>query len=529
MRLTPLLALFSVALACAAEPAKRPPNIVLLYSDDIGWGDLGCYGAKVIPTPNLDRLAAQGTRFTAGYCTSATCTPSRYSLLTGEYAWRRQGTGVLPGDANMIIRPGRPTLPASLAKLGYATGVVGKWHLGLGGESVDWNKPINPCPNQIGFSYSYIMAATGDRVPTVFVEDGTVVGLDPKDPIEVSYKQPFPGDPDLTTAAERAKLKMDWSHGHNMALVNGVGRIGWMKGGKAALWNDETMGDVFADKACAFIAANKAKPFFLYYASHENHVPRVHNPRYAGRTPLGPRGDAVVAFDDQVGRILAELEKQGLAENTLVIYTSDNGPVLDDGYKDQAVERNKAAGHLPAGPFRGGKYSILEGGTRVGFIVRWPGQAPVGQVSDALFSQVDLPVVFTKVAGGDPAEFLKLDGVDTSAALKGGAGRETVISSTQANTLSIRDARWKFIPGVGGAAKAKNGGAKATGPLVALLGSDEDLERDRREQTGPRLFDLLADPAERKNVAAENPEVVARLRAKLDAAKAKGVAQPLPQ
>jgi arylsulfatase A-like enzyme len=312
-------------------------------------------------------------------------------------------------------------------------------------------------------------------------------------------------------------------------LVNGVGRIGWMKGGKAALWNDEAMGDVFADKACAFIAANKAKPFFLYYASHENHVPRVHHPRYAGRTPLGPRGDAVVAFDDQVGRILAELDRQGVAGETLVIFTSDNGPVLDDGYKDQAVERNKAAGHLPAGPFRGGKYSILEGGTRVGFIARWPGRTPAGRVSDVLLSQVDLPAVFTKLAGGDPTPFLQLDGVDTSAALTGGAGRETVISSTQANTLSIRDARWKFIPGVGGAAKAKNGGAKATGPLVALLGSEDDLERDRREQTGPRLFDLLNDPAERKNVAAENPEVVARLRAKLDEQKAKGVAQPLPQ
>ena len=528
MRLTPFLALCSALVAFAAEPAKRSPNIVLLYSDDIGWGDLGCYGAKAIPTPNLDRLAAAGVRFTAGYCTSATCTPSRYSLLTGEYAWRRKGTGVLPGDANMIIKPGRPTMPASLAKLGYATGVVGKWHLGLGGESVDWNKPISPSPNQIGFSYSYIMAATGDRVPTVFVENGGVVGLDPKDPIEVSYKQPFPGDPDLTTAAERAKLKMDWSHGHNMALVNGVGRIGWMKGGKAALWNDETMGDVFADKACAFIANNKDKPFFLYYASHENHVPRVHHPRYAGRTPLGPRGDAVVAFDDQAGRILAELDKHGLADNTLVIYTSDNGPVLDDGYKDQAVERNQAAGHRPAGPFRGGKYSILEGGTRVGFIARWPGRTPAGKVSDALISQVDLAAVFTKLAGGDPAEFLKLDGVDVAAALTGGAGRETLISSTQANTLSIRDARWKFIPGVGAPGKAKNTAANATGPF-ALVGSAEDLARDRRDQAGPRLFDLLADPSERKNVAAEHPEVVDRLRTKLEEQKAKGVAQPLPQ
>jgi arylsulfatase A-like enzyme len=284
------------------------------------------------------------------------------------------------------------------------------------------------------------------------------------------------------------------------------------------------MGDTFADKACGFIARNKDKPFFLYYASHENHVPRVHHPRYAGKTPLGPRGDAVVAFDDQVGRILAELDKQGLAENTLVIYTSDNGPVLDDGYKDQAVERNKAAAHAPAGPFRGGKYSILEGGTRVGFIARWPGHTPVAKVSDALISQVDLPAVFTKVAGGDPAEFLKLDSVDSSAALTGGPGRETLISSTQGNVLSIRDARWKFISGVGAPGKGK----KAQGPLVDLLGSEADQAADRRDQAGPRLFDLQADPGERNNLAKEHPEVVARLRSLLEAQRAKGVAQPLP-
>ncbi len=516
--------LFVISPEPASAAENRPPNIVLLYSDDIGWGDLGCYGSRAIPTPNLDKLAAQGTRFTAGYCTSATCTPSRYSLMTGEYAWRRQGTGVLPGDARLIIKPGRPTMASSLAKLGYATGVVGKWHLGLGSGSVDWNKKIDPSPNQIGFGYSFIMAATGDRVPTVYVEDGSVVGLDPNDPIEVSYKNAYPGDPDLTTDAERAKLKMDWSHGHNMALVNGVGRIGWMKGGRTALWNDETLGDAFAQKACAFIARNKDKPFFLYYASHENHVPRVHHPRYAGRTPLGPRGDAVVAFDDQAGRILAELDKHGLAENTLVIYSSDNGPVLDDGYKDGAVEKNKRAGHTPAGPFRGGKYSILEGGTRVGFIARWPGRTPAGKVSEALISQVDLPAVFTRVAGGNPAEFLQLDSVDTSAALSGGAGRETLISSTQANLLSIRDTRWKFIPGLVGPAKGK----PSAGPLVDLLGSEEAQSNDRRDQSGPRLFDLQTDPAELHNVAAEHPEIVERLKARLQEQRAKGVAQPLP-
>ncbi len=527
MRLLPLVGLLVSGVLAVAAP--RPPNIVLLYADDIGWGDLGCYGAKVIPTPHLDRLASQGLRFTAAYAASATCTPSRYSLLTGEYAWRRQGTGILSGDARLIIKPGRPTMPASLARSGYATGVVGKWHLGLGDGVVDWNRRIDPSPNQIGFTYSFIMAATGDRVPTVFVEDGAVVGLDPQDPIEVSYQAPYPGDPDLKDPAERAKLRMDWSHGHNMAAVNGIGRIGWMKGGRAARWNDETLGDTFADKACAFIARHKEKPFFLYYASHENHVPRAHHPRYAGRTPLGPRGDAVVAFDDQVGRILAELDKHGLAEDTLVVFTSDNGPVLDDGYRDDAVRLNRLAGHSPAGPFRGGKYGILEGGTRVGFIARWPGHAPAGQVSAALVSQVDLPAVFTRVAGGNPTEFLRLDACDITAALSGGPGRRTLLAGTQDNLVSIRDERWKFIPGSGAAAAGQKPAARPTGPLADLLGADADIERDLRERRGPRLFDLLADPGELRNLAGANPEKVAELKAALAAERAKGVGQPLPR
>lgn len=520
MRLAPVLASLLALSSLTALAAERPPNIVLLYSDDIGWGDYGCYGAKVIPTPAIDRLASQGTRFTSGYCTSATCTPSRYSLLTGEYAWRRKGTGILPGDARLIIAPGRPTLPASLAKQGYVTGIVGKWHLGLGGENVDWNKHISPTPNEIGFGYSFIMAATGDRVPCVYVENGNVVGLDPKDPIEVSYKQPFPGDPDLKTPEARAKLSMDWTNGHNMALVNGVGRIGWMKGGQAARWNDETLGETFTDKACAFIAANKAKPFFLYYAAHENHVPRVPNPVHRGKTPLGPRGDAVVAFDAHVAQILAELDKQGLAENTLVILTSDNGPVLDDGYKDKAIALNKAAGHLPAGPFRGGKYSIYEGGTRVSMLARWPGHTPAGQVSDQVVSQIDFAASFTKLAGGDPAEFLKIDGMDNSGVFLGAkSARDHVIVQALQNNLAIRDGDWKYIPAY--ARKGQKG--QRPGGI-----EEPDREKEVVDGQGEQLYDLVKDPGESRNLASENPEVVQRLKAKLEAAKAKGFALPLP-
>ncbi|NBX34582.1 arylsulfatase, partial [bacterium] len=224
--------------------------------------------------------------------------------------------------------------------------------------------------------------------------------------------------------------------------------------------------------------------------------------------------------DEQVGRILAELAKHGLAENTLVVMSSDNGPVLDDGYKDRAVELNAKAGHTPAGPFSGGKYSILEGGTRVSLIARWPGHAPAGKVSDALVSQVDFPAVFTKLAGGDPAEFLALDGVDVSAAFSGGRGRDHIISSTQALNLSYRDERWKYIPGMG-KRRAKS--------QAVVDRNEQNDEIENLNAANDRLYDLQADPGEKRNVIKEHPEVAARLKAALEAAKAKGVAQPLPR
>ncbi len=517
MRLAAVLCL----LAVAAPGAVERPNIVLIYADDIGWGDLGCYGAKAIPTPNIDRLAAQGARFTSGYCTSATCTPSRYSMLTGEYAWRRKGTNVLPGDAALVIPTSRPTVATALRDAGYATAVVGKWHLGLGarkGEeagSLDWNKPIAPGPREVGFQFSFIMAATGDRVPTVYVRDGSVVGLDPKDPIEVSYKGPFPGDPDLKSEAIRRTLRQDWSHGHNMALVNGVGRIGWMRGGKAAVWDDTTMGDVFAGQAARWIESVKDKPFFLYYASHENHVPRVVHPRHAGKTPLGPRGDAVVAFDEQVGRILEALERSGVAGKTLVLLSSDNGPVLDDGYKDEAFERNRDAGHLPAGPFRGGKYSPHQGGTRVSLLARWPGVIKPGAVSDALVSQVDFPATLARLGGADPAPFAALDSVDVSASIRDGSPvRDHVVSHAGGPRYSLREGNWAYVaPYAAANLRTYHGPGHVTpGPTNV-----------------DQLHDLEKDPGERRNVAADNPEVVARLKARLDAARAKGENQPLPR
>ena len=320
--MNPVVLLALLPFAAAAET----PNIILIYADDLGFGDVSCNGATAVRTPNIDRIAKEGVNFSAGYATSATCTPSRFSMLTGKYAWRQEGTGILPGDAALIIDPAQPTLPGMLQKAGYRTGVVGKWHLGLGGKGgVDWNQPIKPSPNEVGFDFSHIMAATGDRVPCVYVEDGKVVNLDPADPIEVSYKQAFPGLP--TGTKDRATLKLDWSHGHNMAIVNGIGRIGYMKGGTKALWKDEDMADHFTGQALRFIRESKDGPFFLYFALHDIHVPRVPHPRFVGKTSMGSRGDAIVQADWQVGEVLRLLDELELAQNSIVIFSSDNGPV----------------------------------------------------------------------------------------------------------------------------------------------------------------------------------------------------------
>ena len=231
-------------------------------------------------------------------------------------------------------------------------------------------------------------------MPCVFVENRRVVGLDPKDPIQVSYQKPIGDEP--TGKDHPELLKMHPSHGHDQTIVNGISRIGYMTGGKAARWVDEEIADTITGKAVAFIEKHKEEPFFLYFATHDIHVPRVPHPRFAGKSGLGPRGDAILQFDWSVGEILKTLDRLGLAQSTLVIFSSDNGPVVDDGYKDQAVEL--LDGHKPGGPLRGGKYSAFDAGTRVPLVVRWPGQVQPG-VSEALACQIDLPASMAALTG----------------------------------------------------------------------------------------------------------------------------------
>ncbi len=481
----------------------RTPNVILIYADDLGYGDVGCYGATKVQTPNIDRIAREGIRFTNAHSASATCTPSRYALMTGEYAWRRKGTGILPGDARLIVEPGRVTLPSLMQKAGYKTGAVGKWHLGLGAGDLDWNAEIKPGPLDIGFDYCFLIPATGDRVPCVFVEDRRVVGLDPKDPIQVSYKQPVGDEP--TGKDHPELLKMHPSHGHDQTIVNGISRIGYMGGGKAARWVDEDIADTITGKAVQFIERHKAEPFFLYFSTHDIHVPRVPHPRFAGKSGLGPRGDVIMQLDWCVGEVLRTLDKLALTENTMLVFTSDNGPVVDDGYKDKAVEL--LDGHKPAGPLRGGKYSAFDAGTRVPFLVRRPGRVMPAE-SNALVCQIDLLASMAALAGQRLDSQAGPDSFDVSAALLGKSqtGRDHLVE--HAGVLSLIKGDWKYIePGRGGRVNANTNTELGNAPQA-------------------QLYNLKDDLGEKKNLAAEQPEIVKEMAAMLAKIRADGRTRP---
>jgi arylsulfatase A-like enzyme len=487
-----------IAVSCSNAPSTKiaddtstDPNIVVIYMDDLGYGDVSAYGATEIKTPNMDALANAGVRFTDGYASSATCTPSRYALLTGVYPWRNSDARILPGTAPLIISTEQITVPKMLKKKGYQTAVVGKWHLGLGTGVVDWNETVSPGPNEVGFDYAYIMAATQDRVPTVYLENGKVVGLDPNDPIEINYKENFEGQP--TGLDNPELLKMHWHHGHNNTIVNGIPRIGFMKGGDAAKWVDKDMADHFLDKAMEYVKSHKGKPFFLYYALQQPHVPRTPHPRFVGKSGMGPRGDVILEADWCIGKFMKSLEEKGILENTLVIFTSDNGPVLNDGYYDEAVE--KIGGHKPAGPLRGGKYSLFEAGTRIPFVTYWKGRIEP-QVSNALVCQMDLLASLAKLVDAE------MDDTDSRELLdvfmgKSKKGREELVIEATTRT-AMRKGDWVMIPPYD---------EKAVNELVNIeLGNEENYQ----------LYNLKTDIGQQMNLAESNPELLKELIAQFE-------------
>ncbi|MBG6235265.1 arylsulfatase A-like enzyme [Pedobacter sp. CAN_A7] len=477
------------------------PNVIFIYADDLGYGDLSCYGATKIQTPNLDKLAASGVRFTDGHATSATCTPSRYALMTGRYPWRKDGTGILPGDAALIIPTDKTTLPNLFKKAGYKTAIIGKWHLGLG-EQVEknWNEDIKPGPNEVGFDYSFIFPATADRVPTVFMENHRVVALDANDPITVDYVNKVGTDPTGKEHPELLKQQSSPNHGHNQTIVNGIGRIGYMSGGKMARWVDEEITTTFLAKAQQFIETNHQSSFFLYFALTEPHVPRMPATMFRGKSGLGLRGDAILQLDYTVGQIIKQLKDLKIDKNTIIVFSSDNGPVLNDGYEDEAVL--KINGHIPAGQFRGGKYSILEGGTRVPFILSWPGTVKP-QVSEAMVSQMDLLASFSKLI---KQPIPNGDAPDSENLLEAFLGKSTKGRSVfveHASTLAIIKDGWKYISPSDGIAYNK------------LVG----IETGNSKQ--PQLYNLKEDKSEKNNLAAKHPNLVNELEKLLTTIKQK--------
>ena len=491
-----------------ARGSERPPNVVVIMADDLGYGDLSCYGATSLQTPNIDRLASQGQRFTSGYCSASTCTPTRYSFLTGTYAFRKKGTGIAPPNSPALIPANTPTIASILKSAGYQTAVIGKWHLGLGSDRPDWNGILKPGPLEIGFDRCLLLPTTNDRVPQVYVENHRVLNLDPKDPLWVGDKKPSEDHP--TGITHRDTLKMDWSHGHNSTIHNGISRIGFYTGGHAARFRDEDLSDKWVEESIAWMESNRDQPFFLFFSSHDLHVPRVVHERFQGATELGPRGDAIFELDWCVGELTKTLDRLKLSENTLVVFCSDNGPVMDDGYVDEALE--KQGNHQPAGPYRGGKYNVYEGGTRTPFITRWTGKISPG-VSDAMVCTIDLAASCAALAGTKVPDDACLDSFNVLDALLGAenaVGRDHLVQQDngQGGNYGLRVGNWKLL----------RHDSKRT--------KNTELKLQNRQVGRYQLFDLETDPSERTNVIEKQHEIAERLKQQLEEIISTGRSRP---
>ncbi|WDE98171.1 arylsulfatase [Lentisphaera profundi] len=489
---------FLLALSANLSAAEKP-NIIFIYGDDVGYGDVGVYGSEKIPTPNIDNLAKGGIQFTDGHCSAATCSPSRFAMLTGVHAFRH-GVSILPPNAPLSIPTDIPTLPKMLRENGYVTGVVGKWHLGIGAKGVEtnWNGDVKPGPLEIGFDQMFLLPSTNDRVPCVYLDGHRVYNYDPNDLIYVGRSLESVNKPGSTQYGH-AKMNPELmtyypsTHGHNSSVINGIGRIGFMSGGKKALWDDETMADVFVEKATEFIKekAKGDKPFFLYFASQDIHVPRAPHPRFQGKTKLGKRGDAMVQFDWSTGALMKALDEAGVADNTIVFFSSDNGPVYDDGYADGSVTKTSTKesdhGHDGSGIYRGGKYQIYEGGTRVPFIIRWPAKIKPA-VSNAMVNQVDLYTSLAELVGHDLRQDEAIDSRDTLAAFLGedSQGLSYMFEEARKTDHAVRKGKWKYI------------------------------SKGNKKKAKQELYDLESDAGEQNNVIKQFPEVAEDMKKLLE-------------
>lgn len=459
-----------------SAPATGQPNIIIILADDLGYGSVGCYGANpdLIRTPHIDRLAREGMRFTDAYATGSVCSPTRYSVITGRYCWRSSlssGEVVNTFDP-LIIEPGRPTVASVLKKKGYATGMIGKWHLGYGtAKKVDYTRELKPGPLELGFDYQFAVPQNHNDVTRAFVENHKVFGL------------------------------------RSTNLTPGPGNIGL----DAPQREDPKTEGVLAERAVAWLEKQTpAKPFFLHFAPVAVHEKITPSAEASGTSKAGPYGDFIHDLDRSVGRILDTLERLKLADNTLVFFTSDNGGVL--GKPGSAEEQATAAGLKINGPNRGGKHDVWEGGFRVPWIVRWPGRIQPGSTSDQLVGTVDflatlaavvdapLPPTSPDAAGPDSHDFLPglLGGVKTPI-------RPHLLLQSSKGVYAIRKGPWKLIASSGG------------------IATKDGKRRKSPEDPGhPQLFHLKNDPGETRDVSKDHPELVRELTGSLDLDRARG-------
>lgn len=466
----------SLAVLSGYAQEKQLPNIIFILADDIGYTDFGCYGATKIKTPFVDKVASNGVRFTNTYSPASTSSPSRYALLTGEYAWRKN-VGILPADAPLSIDPVKTTLPGFLRKAGYQTALIGKWHLGLGRKDVpvNFNQKINYGPLTVGFDYAYFFPATNDRVPCVFIENEQVDKLDLKDSIQVSYRHKVGSD--YTGKENPDRLIIEPYMGHNGTIVNGISRIGWMAGGQAARWKDEEMATVLLNKVKSYINQQADKPFFLYYAPHNAHEPRVPSKAFRGKSSAGIYGDVIEEFDHCVGELVEVLKQKGIYENTIIIISSDNGPMIKEGYKDGALENIN--GHNPFGRLRGEKYSLYEGGTRVPFIFSWPRIIKQPFIQKQAYSYLDMLATLSGILHlplSDSECNDSKNGAELFMNANASSYREFIIIQNNEGQIALRNGNWKYIPAYA--------------------------------QFGAELYNLETDPSEKNNIISNHPEQV---------------------
>ena len=489
--------------AVKMKDAELRPNVILINADDLGYGDLGCYGATLVQTPNIDKLASEGRIFTDAHTASAVCSPSRYGLLTGRYPLRRNFWGPIPGPkAGLTIDTSLITLGSLLKEAGYATACIGKWHLGFGEATPDWNGMLKPGPLELGFDYYFGIPVVNSGPPFVYVQNHRVVGLDPNDPFvmgkeSATQKWPAKGGYKQIGGAEQAHL----------------------------LYEDDKVGTTLKNKAVEWMvnthAAHPDKPFFLYLATTNIHHPFTPAPQFKGSSQCGRYGDFIHELDWMVGEVLLAVEEMGETDNTLVIFTSDNGGMLNHGGQDAWN-----AGHRLNGDLLGFKFGAWEGGHRIPFIARWPGKIPANSRSDNLISQVDLLATFASITGRTLSKEECPDGVDQLPELLGESKEPLrdliIISPNSPSHLMVRKGDWVYIPDQdeGGFQGKKIGDHLLAGAaafaLTGQVNSDVADAMIKPDAPKEQLYNLKKDPAQAVNVIDHHPDVVQDLKQLLD-------------